>query len=93
MFNGYAYCFNEATMQPCNHWLPDWPERQVVQCNRDISVEDLQRQMKQVLQRVEVSAVTYTAAKIKGEERIARAVRKAGWLLVVLLLDVFSTCW
>lgn len=72
-----------------NHWLLDWPERQLVQCSRDISEEDLQRLMKQVLQRAEVGAITYTAAKSKGEQRIARAVREAGWPLVVLLLDGF----
>ena len=72
-----------------NHWLLDWPERQVVECSRDISEEDLQRLMKQTLEHAERGAITYTAAKSKGEQRIARAVREAGWPLVVLLLDGF----
>lgn len=72
-----------------NHWMLDWPERQMVQCSRSISEEDLQRLMKHTLQRAELGAVTYTAAKSKGEQRIARAVREAGWPLVVLLLDGF----
>lgn len=72
-----------------NHWLLDWPERQVVQCRRTISEEDLQLQQKRTLKRAELGAVTYTAAISKGEQMIARAVREAGWPLVVLLLDGF----
>ena len=72
-----------------NHWLLDWPERQMVQCSRSISEEELQQQMKRTLQRAELGAVTYTAAISKGEQQIARAVREAGWPLVVLLLDGF----
>ena len=72
-----------------NHWLLDWPERQVVQCSRSISDEELQQQMKRTLQRAELGAVTYTAAISKGEQQIARAVREAGWSLVVLLMDGF----
>lgn len=45
--------------------------------------------MKRTLQRAELGAVTYTAAISKGEQQIARAVREAGWPLVVLLLDGF----
>lgn len=72
-----------------NHWLLDWPERQVVQCSRSIGEEELERQMREVLQRAEQGAITYTAAISKGEQRIARAVREAGWPLVVLLMDGF----
>lgn len=72
-----------------NHWLLDWPERQVVECSRDISDEDMQGLMGKVMRRAELGAVTYTAAKSRGEQRIARAVREAGWPLVVLMLDGF----
>lgn len=72
-----------------NHWLLDWPERQVVQCSRSINEEDLQQQLKRTLQHAELGAVTYTAAISKGEQMIARAVREAGWPLVVLLMDGF----
>lgn len=72
-----------------NHWLLDWPERQVVQCSRSISEEDLQRQLSQTLEHAEHGAITYTAAISKGEQMIARAVREAGWPLVVLLKDGF----
>lgn len=72
-----------------NHWLLDWPERQMVECSRSISEEDLLRLQKQILEHAEHGAVTYTAAISKGEQRIARAVREAGWPLVVLLMDGF----
>lgn len=72
-----------------NHWLLDWPERQIVQCSRLISNEDLQLQLKRTLEHAERGAITYTAAISKGEQRIARAVREAGWPLVVLQMDGF----
>ena len=72
-----------------NHWLLDWPEKQIVQCSRSISEEDLLRQLKQALWNAERGAITYTAAISKGEQTIARAIREAGWPLVVLLLDGF----
>lgn len=72
-----------------NHWLLDWPERQVVMCSRSMSEEAVQRQLEQVMSRAELGAVTYTAAKSMGERVIARAVREAGWPLVVLMLDGF----
>lgn len=61
----------------------------MVQCSRSISEEDLQQQLKRTLQHAELGAITYTAAISKGEQRIARAVREAGWPLVVLLMDGF----
>lgn len=72
-----------------NHWLLDWPERQVVQCSRTITEADLQQLLKRTLEHAERGAVTYTAAISKGEQWIARAVREAGWSLVVLLMDGF----
>ena len=72
-----------------NHWLLDWPEKQIVQCSRSISEEDLLRQLKQALWNAERGAITYTAAISKGEQTIARGIREAGWPLVVLLLGGF----
>lgn len=72
-----------------NHWLLEWPERQVVECSRSIGDEELQRLLDRTLWKAEMGAVTYTAAISKGEQRIARAVREAGFPLVVLLMDGF----
>lgn len=72
-----------------NHWLLEWPERQVVECSRSIGDEELQRMLDRTLWKAEMGAVTYTAAISKGEQRIARAVREAGFPLVVLLMDGF----
>lgn len=72
-----------------NHWLLDWPEKQIVQCSRYIREEDLQRQLKQTLGCAERGAITYTAAISKGEQMIARAIRESGWPLVLLLQDGF----
>ena len=72
-----------------NHWLLDWPMSQMVECSRSISDEALAALERVVLRRAEVGAVTYTAAISPGEQRVARAVREAGWPLVVLLKDGF----
>ena len=72
-----------------NHWLLEWPDRQMVECSRSISDDDLAALEHKVLARAENGVVTYTAAISKGEQRIARAVREAGWPLVVLLKDGF----
>lgn len=74
-----------------NHWLLDWPERQIVECSRSISEEDLQRLLKRTLEHAERGAITYTAAISKGEQMIARAVRESGWPLVVLMMDGFPS--
>ena len=72
-----------------NHWLLEWPDRQMVECSRSISDDDLAALENKVLARTENGAVTYTAAISKGEQRIARAVRETGLPLVVLLKDGF----
>lgn len=72
-----------------NHWLLDWPERQVVACSRSIGEDDLEALKRRVMARAEMGAVTYTAAISKGEQMIARSVREAGYPLVVLMLDGF----
>lgn len=72
-----------------NHWLLDWPERQVIQCSREIGDEPLQSLLQTALQRAANGAVTYTAAISRGEQLIARTIREAGYPLVVLLRDGF----
>lgn len=72
-----------------NHWLLDWPVKQMIQCSRTISEASLAARLATVLTAAESGAVSYTAAISKGEQQIARALREAGHPLVVLLKDGF----
>lgn len=72
-----------------NHWLLDWPVKQMIQCSRTISEASLAARLTTVLTAAESGAVSYTAAISKGEQQIARALREAGHPLVVLLKDGF----
>ena len=72
-----------------NHFLLDWPERQLVEMSRDASEGLIEERLQSVLAAAHNGAVTYTAAISKGEQRIARMVREKGFPLVVLLNDGF----
>ena len=72
-----------------NHFLLDWPERQLVEMSREASDGQIEERLQQVLAAAHNGAVTYTAAISKGEQKIARIVREKGFPLVVLLNDGF----
>ena len=72
-----------------NHFLLDWPERQLVKMSREASNEQIEQRLQSVLVAAHNGAVTYTAAISKGEQKISRMVREKGFPLVVLLNDGF----
>ena len=72
-----------------NHFLLDWPERQLVEMSREASAGQIEERLQAVLAAAHNGVVTYTAAISKGEQRIARTVREKGFPLVVLLNDGF----
>ena len=72
-----------------NHFLLDWPERQLVEMSREASSGQIEERLQSVLAAAHNGAVTYTAAISKGEQKIARTVREKGYPLVVLLNDGF----
>ena len=72
-----------------NHWLLDWPLRQMVECSRKTAQADWDEQLKGVMERAEAGAVTYTAAMNEGERYIADHVKAAGYPLVLLMKDGF----
>lgn len=72
-----------------NIFLLDYPCRQVVECSRTIHADRLALQLEQTMLNAEAGAVTYTAAINEGERTIVRAVREAGYPLVILLKDGF----
>ena len=72
-----------------NHFLLDWPDKQVVEMSRSATNEEVQEQLRKVLAAAHNGTVTYTAAISKGEQLIARTLREQGYLLVVLLNEGF----
>lgn len=72
-----------------NHFLLDWPDRQLVELSRSASDKQIEDRLKTVLAAAHNGAVTYTAAISNGERKIARTVREQGFPLVVLLNQGF----
>ena len=72
-----------------NHFLLDWPDRQLVEISRNATDEQVQHKLKSVMAAAQNGAVTYTASISKGEQFIARTLREHGFPLVVLLNDGF----
>ena len=72
-----------------NHFLLDWPDKQMVEMSRSATNEEVQEQLQSVLAAAHNGTITYTAAISKGEQLIARTLREQGYPLVVLLNDGF----
>ena len=72
-----------------NLFLLDYPQRQSVECSRTAPAERIAAQQAATLRAAEEGAVTYSGAISEGERQIVRAVREAGWPVVVLLTDGF----
>ena len=72
-----------------NHFLMDWPDRQLVEMSRSADSASIEGRLKDVLTAAQNGAVTFTAAISDGERHIARTLREHGFPLVVLLADGF----
>jgi hypothetical protein len=72
-----------------NHFLLDWPDRQLVEISRSADGTFVEKCMNETLAAAHNGTVTYTAAISDGERAIARAIREHGFPLVVLLADGF----
>lgn len=72
-----------------NHWLLDWPMRQLVECQRSATQEDWDKQLRHLMKYAEQGTVTYSAVANKGESYIVRHIREAGYPVVILLRNGF----
>ena len=72
-----------------NHFLLDWPDKQVVEMSRSATNDEMQERLRKVLAAAHNGTITYTAAIRKGEQIIARSLREQGYPLVVLLNNGF----
>ena len=72
-----------------NHFLLDWPDRQMVELSRNTPADEVEQRLGEALAAAKNGAITYTAAISKGEQLIARTLRQQGFPLVILLNDGF----
>ena len=72
-----------------NHFLLDWPDRQMVELSRNTPADEVEQRLAEALAAAQNGAITYTAAISKGEQLIARTLRQQGFPLVILLNDGF----
>ena len=72
-----------------NHFLLDWPDRQLIEVLRSATDDQVQQRLQLALSAAQNGTITYTAAISKGEQFIARTLREQGFPLVVLLYDGF----
>ena len=66
-----------------------YPDRQVIALSRSLTDEEIAAEVQKVLKKAERGVVTYCAAMNDGEKAVTRAIREAGYPLVVMLLDGF----
>ena len=88
-YTGTQKCCGLSFTSLGNHFLLDWHENQTVEMPRNATVEQVQKRLQLAMAAAQNGAVTYTAAISKGEQLIARTLRKQGYPLVVLLSDGF----
>lgn len=69
--------------------LLDYPDNQVIALSRSLNNEQIDTEVEHALQNAARGMVTLTAAINTGERAVARAIREAGYPLVVMLLDGF----
>ena len=69
--------------------LLDYPHTSVIALPRKLSPEQIATEVQQALLNAERGCVTYTAAINAGEKAVARAIREAGYPLVVMMLEGF----
>lgn len=69
--------------------LLDWPDRQVITLSRSLTQEQIAEEVQHAMRMAESGTVTYTAAINMGEKAVAKAIREAGYPLVVMMIDGF----
>lgn len=69
--------------------LLDYPDRQVIALSRSLTTEQIEAEVRKALYGAETGKITLTAAINQGEKAVARAVREAGYPLVIMMLEGF----
>lgn len=72
-----------------NQFLKDDPMREMLQCSRTLSQAEIDQRKQECLQLAERGVVWVSAGISEGEKQICRAVREAGYPMVILLNEGF----
>jgi len=80
---------------PCttlgNIFLADYPQRAVLQCSRRLTQAEIDARKAQCLAEAANGTVYVSAAISEGEKQISRALREAGYPMIILLEKGFPT--
>ena len=74
-----------------NMFLAEYPQRQVLQCSRRLRQAEIDAKREECLLEAEKGTIFISAAISEGEKQICRALREAGFPLIVLLSGGFPT--
>ena len=72
-----------------NMFLADYPIKQIVQCSRRLTQTEIDELKAECLELAQQGVVHITAAISEGEKQIARALREAGYPLIIVLQNGF----
>lgn len=72
-----------------NFFLPDDPMKEVLQCSRSLTQTDIDRLKNECLQHAARGVVYVSAGISEGEKQICKALREAGFPLIILLSKGF----
>ena len=72
-----------------NIFLATHPQREVLQCSRSLTQEQIDDLREQCLSRAANGTIFVSAAISEGEKQISRALRKAGYKMIILLTEGF----
>jgi len=72
-----------------NRFLLEYPIKEVLHCSRTLTKEEIEAKREECVEKAENGTVFVSAAISEGEKQICRALREAGYPLVVLLAEGF----
>ena len=72
-----------------NRFLLDFPMKGIIQCSRRLSQTEIDQKKEQCFEEAERGTVFISAGISEGEKQICRALREAGYPLIILLKDGF----
>lgn len=72
-----------------NRFLLEYPIKEALHCSRSMTQKEIDARKKECLTAAEQGTVFVSAAISEGEKQICRAIREAGYPLIVLLADGF----
>ena len=78
---------------PCvalgNRFLAEYPQREVLQCSRRLTQAEIDTKREECLKEAANGTVYVSGAISEGEKQICRALREAGYPLIILLTEGF----